>query len=79
MLNTVTERARVFLVHSAHLHLHSFCAADLSNGLALRVTLTEASRGGTEYPLHNGRGQLKCDGTRAETTFRLSRETDESI
>jgi len=25
------------------------------------------------------RGQLKCDGTRAETRFRLSRETDESI
>jgi len=25
------------------------------------------------------RGQLKCDGTRAETTFRLSGETDESI
>ena len=25
------------------------------------------------------RGQLKCDGTRAETRFRLSGETDESI
>jgi hypothetical protein len=25
------------------------------------------------------RSQLKCDGTRAETRFRLSRETDESI
>jgi len=25
------------------------------------------------------RGQLKCDGTRAETRFRLSRESDESI
>ena len=25
------------------------------------------------------RGQLKCDGTRAETRFRPSRETDESI
>ena len=23
--------------------------------------------------------RLKCDGTRAETRFRLSRETDESI
>jgi len=26
-----------------------------------------------------GRLRLKCDGTRAETKFRLSRETDESI
>ena len=25
------------------------------------------------------KGQLKCDGTRAETRFRLSGETDESI
>ena len=25
------------------------------------------------------RDQLKCDGTRSETRFRLSRETDESI
>ena len=25
------------------------------------------------------RGQLKCDGTRTETIFRLSRETDQSI
>ena len=31
----------------------------------------------TEMPA--GKGQLKCDGTRAETRFRLSRKTDESI
>ena len=29
--------------------------------------------------IQNSRGQLKCDGTRAETIFRLSCETDESI
>ena len=28
---------------------------------------------------HEGRLRLKCDGTRAETRFLLSRETDESI
>jgi len=28
---------------------------------------------------HDGRGLLKCDDTRAETRFRLSGETDESI
>jgi len=27
----------------------------------------------------SGRLRLKCDGTRAETRFHLSRETDESI
>jgi len=79
MLNTVTERTRVLPLHSAHLHLHVFCAADLNNGLAVMVTLIGASRGGTGCPLHNGRGQLKCDGTRAETRFHLSCETDESI
>jgi hypothetical protein len=26
-----------------------------------------------------GTGQLKCDGTRAETIFRFSRETEQSI
>jgi len=30
-------------------------------------------------PQPYGRLRLKCDGTRAETRFRLSRETDESI
>ena len=29
--------------------------------------------------LNRSRGQLKCDGTRAENRFRLSRGTDESI
>jgi len=33
----------------------------------------------TELSYDAGRGQLICDGTRAETIFRLSRETDESI
>ena len=28
---------------------------------------------------HMDRGQLKCDGTRSETRFRLSGETDEFI
>jgi len=32
-----------------------------------------------EFDYICSRGQLKCDGTREETRFRLSGETDESI
>jgi hypothetical protein len=31
------------------------------------------------YRLSSGKGQLKCDGTRAETKFRLSAKRNESI
>ena len=35
--------------------------------------------GSTQPLTEMSRGKLKCDGTRAETRFRISGETDESI
>jgi hypothetical protein len=40
----VRKWTHVLLVNTPCSHLHSFCATDVSSGLANRVTLTRASR-----------------------------------
>ena len=71
----------------------SFCVYEMLFSLLVRVLLT-AFLGVTScslcgvneicallgfYAMQIGRGQLKCDVSRAETKSRLSRETDQSI
>jgi len=54
---------------------------ELEGVLPLRNFLVPPVRGVAVFPcsmLGDG-SQLKCEGTRAETRFRLSRETGESI